>query len=101
MRPWKCTVPDDGRIRPASMRSVVVLPAPFGPTSAKISPARTSNDTSSTATRGPNVLVSESACSMRPLARELVAARRHEYGAAAAEGEARGTDEARAIELHG
>ena len=45
------------------MRSVVVLPAPFGPTSAKISPARTSNDTCSTAMRGPNVLLSDSASS--------------------------------------
>jgi hypothetical protein len=63
--PRNCTAPEDGRIKPASMRSVVVLPAPFGPTSAKISPARTSNDTPSTAMRGPNVFVSESACSMR------------------------------------
>ena len=35
-----CTVPDEGTIRPASIRRVVVLPAPFGPSSAKISPCR-------------------------------------------------------------
>ena len=49
--PPKRTVPDEGSIRPASIRSVVVLPAPFGPSSAKTSPGTSSNDTSSTATR--------------------------------------------------
>ena len=33
--------PASGRITPASMRSVVVLPAPSGPTSPKISPRLT------------------------------------------------------------
>src|SRR5579864_4844413 len=48
------TVPADGAMSPASMRSVVVLPAPFGPSRATISEPPTSNDTSSTATREPN-----------------------------------------------
>src|SRR5688572_24665255 len=47
------TVPDVGSIRPASIRSVVVLPAPLGPSSAKISPGANANETSSTATRVP------------------------------------------------
>src|SRR6185369_17596776 len=35
---------------------VVVLPAPLGPKNAKISPASTSNETSSTAVTSPNCL---------------------------------------------
>ena len=62
--PPKRTVPDDGAISPASIRSVVVLPAPLGPSSAKISPRPSSNDTRSTATRSPNVFVSVSAASI-------------------------------------
>src|SRR6186997_1906362 len=49
-----CTVPDEGTISPASIRRVVVLPAPFGPSKAKISPAASSNERSSTATRLSN-----------------------------------------------
>src|SRR5580765_948340 len=45
------TLPPEGSISPVSIRSVVVLPAPFGPSSAKISPGASSNETSSTATR--------------------------------------------------
>jgi len=37
-----------------SILMVVVLPAPFGPRNAKISPARTSNETSLTAMTLPN-----------------------------------------------
>src|SRR5262252_6766210 len=43
-----------GAINPASIRSVVVLPAPFGPSSATISDRPTSKLTSLTAVRGPN-----------------------------------------------
>jgi len=39
--------------RPSQHSMVVVLPAPFGPTIPKISPSRTSNETSSTATVAP------------------------------------------------
>ena len=46
-------LPFDGAIKPASIRSVVVLPAPFGPSSATISDRLTSNDTSRTAVRAP------------------------------------------------
>src|SRR5438034_89167 len=45
------TRPEVGRRMPASDRSVVVLPAPFGPMRPTISPGPTSNDRSSTATK--------------------------------------------------
>ena len=41
---------------PARASIVVLLPAPFGPTSPKISPASTANVIPSTATVGPYVL---------------------------------------------
>ena len=37
-----------------SVRTVVVLPAPFGPRNPNTSPTPTSNETSSNATRSPN-----------------------------------------------
>ena len=40
-RPWKRIVPCRGRLRPLIERSVVVLPAPFAPSSVTISPSRT------------------------------------------------------------
>ena len=40
------------------MRRVVVLPAPFGPSSASTSPAPTESDTSCTAARVPKTRVS-------------------------------------------
>ena len=43
-------LPRSGFLIPSTHSIVVVLPAPFGPISPKISPSRTSNDTSSTAT---------------------------------------------------
>src|SRR6267142_342279 len=49
-------VPRSGTRNPSTHSSVVVLPAPFGPISPKISPSLTSNDTSSTATVLPYVL---------------------------------------------
>src|SRR5204862_5451548 len=39
------------------VRTIVVLPAPFGPRKPKTSPRATVNDTSSKARRGPNRLV--------------------------------------------
>ena len=47
------TDPELGSINPASIRSVVVLPAPFGPSSATISPRATSNVIASTTRRVP------------------------------------------------
>ena len=38
-----------GRVRPQSIRMVVVLPAPFAPRNPKISPAGTENESASTA----------------------------------------------------
>src|SRR5512147_3288133 len=50
--------PSVGISKPASMRSKVVLPQPDGPSSAKNSPSRISNETLSTAlTFSPNSLV--------------------------------------------
>src|SRR5215218_2406298 len=51
------TVPAVGRIRPTSMRIVVVLPAPFGPRKPNTSPACTSNEALSTMVRGPMTFV--------------------------------------------
>src|SRR3954463_3668858 len=47
-----------GFSRPASTRSNVVLPAPFGPNTARHSPAARENETPATARRGPKVRVS-------------------------------------------
>ena len=45
-RAWPLTVavPEVGAMSPASIRTVVVLPAPFGPSRPKISPLPTVND---------------------------------------------------------
>src|ERR1700704_1695784 len=48
-------VPRSGFRNPSTHSIVVVLPAPLGPISPKISPSFTSNDTSSTATVEPYV----------------------------------------------
>src|SRR5215204_2771793 len=75
--------PSDGRSTPARIRSVVVLPDPSGPTMPNSSPARTSNDSASSAVRSPKVRVSpmtETAGSVRSV-RCMVrssAARRHD-----------------------
>ena len=46
-------VPLSGVRRPAIDSTVVVLPAPFGPTIPKISPSRTENETPAIALRVP------------------------------------------------
>src|SRR5918997_1409806 len=51
--PSKATVPAFGRMKPATMAKVVVLPAPFGPISAVMAPAGTSKSTLLTAWRPP------------------------------------------------
>ena len=56
--PSTVTVPLVGAIRPAIIRSVVVLPAPFGPSRATISPRATLNVTSLTTIRGPKLRIS-------------------------------------------
>jgi hypothetical protein len=48
------TWPRSGRSKPVAMRSVVVLPAPLGPTMPKNDPRGTSTLISATATFGPN-----------------------------------------------
>ena len=53
--------PDVGEMRPASMRIVVVLPDPFGPTKPTTSPAGTSKLSPSTATTSPKRFDNESA----------------------------------------
>ncbi len=49
--------PAVGEISVARIRTVVVLPAPFGPRNPNTSPAATLNDTSDTAVRPPKTLV--------------------------------------------
>ena len=49
-KPATRALPSVGRSRVESMRTVVVLPAPFGPSRPKIVPGRTSNEMSLTAT---------------------------------------------------
>ena len=44
--PSNVTIPDFAGSRPLTVCRVVVLPAPFAPISATISPSLTSNDTS-------------------------------------------------------
>ena len=45
--------PESGARRPSSISTVVVLPAPFGPSSPKTSPGATSKETPSTACTAP------------------------------------------------
>src|SRR3982751_1854404 len=59
--PLTATVPDVGARSPASMRSSVVLPAPFGPKSARHSPASSRRSTPSTTRWPPNSRVRRSA----------------------------------------
>src|SRR5919197_5527416 len=51
------TLPASGFSKPATMRSVVVLPHPLGPSRVSTSPCRTPNETSSTAVTRPKRLV--------------------------------------------
>src|SRR5260370_31777335 len=62
-RPSKLTFPDDGRSRPPTARSSVVLPAPLGPSRATISPASTCSEASTTAAIWPYCTRSRSTCS--------------------------------------
>ena len=52
-KPHTRTVPDVAGRKPVMMRSVVVLPAPFGPRKPRISPGAAVNETSWTAARSP------------------------------------------------
>ena len=60
------TCPCEGGNTPARMRMVVLLPAPLGPRKPTISPAATSNETSSIAVKAPKRLVRCSAAIIRP-----------------------------------
>src|SRR5258708_29905829 len=51
-------VPDDGLLRPDSKRSRVVLPEPFGPSSARLVPRATEKLTSRSAGRSPKTFPS-------------------------------------------
>src|SRR5205085_8915535 len=62
--PAKTMRPASGRRSPASCRMNVVLPAPFGPMTACVSPSRTSKSIASLARRAPKVLVSPRTSSM-------------------------------------
>src|SRR5262245_47889973 len=63
--------PASGRSKPATIRSVVVLPQPEPPTSATSSPGRISSDSPLTAEAGPKRFVRPRS-PMRTLARELL-----------------------------
>ncbi len=53
-RPPSTTIwPEVGGIRPSTMRSVVVLPAPFGPRKPKMQPGSTAKERSRTASNSP------------------------------------------------
>src|SRR5262247_1704495 len=56
--PAKRTVPESGRRFPASWLMKVVLPAPFGPITACVSPSATSKSMPSLARNAPNCFVS-------------------------------------------
>src|SRR3954470_18851679 len=62
--PSTSTSPFSGLTRPAIIDTVVVFPAPFGPSSPTSVPRSTLNDTSSTATSGPNDLRRCAICSI-------------------------------------
>src|SRR6478736_4000259 len=64
--PASVIVPDVGVSRPATIRRVVVLPHPDGPSRAKNDPVGTSRSRSSTALKAPKSLVSPR--SSRPVA---------------------------------
>src|SRR3954468_22495296 len=56
-RPSSVTEPAVGVTSPSRQRSVVVLPAPFGPRNPVTTPGRTENVRSSSAVTAPNLLV--------------------------------------------
>src|SRR5262245_13261189 len=62
-------VPSVGRRIPAMQRSVVVLPAPLGPTSPRISPDSAEKEMALTASSGPYLFVRFSISSMQGLLR--------------------------------
>ena len=61
--PSQITLPRSGTTCPVIKLNSVVLPAPFGPTSVVMMPARSANETSSTAFNPPKVLATPVACS--------------------------------------
>ena len=97
--PSTVTDPLVGAISPASIRIVVVLPAPLGPSSATISPRATSKLTSSTAMREPKRRVRRTRGDHRRPRVELVESRRHQQLAPGAEEERGGRQCAGAAEL--
>src|SRR5579864_1648450 len=65
-RPNSRADPASGRISPINSRTVVVLPAPFGPSSATTSPARISKSRSDTAFTLPKLLLAHSSSATTP-----------------------------------
>ena len=57
VRPWISTLPRSGRSRPAIRRSVVVLPAPVGPSSTTNSPFAIESERLRTASTAPKLLL--------------------------------------------
>src|SRR5216683_7177761 len=56
--PRKCTEPASGLSAPATRLKTVLVPEPLGPMRPRISPSATSNETSLTAVKPPNLFVS-------------------------------------------
>src|SRR3989442_8229480 len=66
--PSKAMRPTVGRRKPVMQLNTVVFPAPLGPMMLRISPGRTANDTSDTATNPPKRIVSCSTPRRAPVA---------------------------------
>src|SRR5205809_5029153 len=69
--PSTSIAPAVGRMRPISMRMVVLLPEPLAPRKAKIEPAATSIESASTAVKAPKRLVSARVLMIGPASRPL------------------------------
>ena len=65
--PPRAMLPEVGSSSPATMRSVVVLPHPDGPSRAKNEPWGTTRSRSSTAVKEPNDLVTEVSVRLSPI----------------------------------
>src|SRR5438270_11374140 len=72
LTPATLTVPEVGRSNPARTRRSVVLPAPFGPKSARHSPGASENVTPASACRLPKARVSSVTWTMGGALDEIV-----------------------------
>src|SRR6476659_2974944 len=75
LRPNRVMAPESGTVMLTIMRMVVVLPAPFGPSSPNTRPARTSRLSSLTAVNSPKLLLTRSSFTVVSLAAMLFSLR--------------------------